>query len=128
MKALIGFIFKTVLGFVALNTNTVMGFIVSLGLWGWAIFDIITLANMVCPMTITKDKTFAIAAAAMTCFAAGLMLKIDRGILTLLGVPEQWIKYAAILDHALVGLGGLLLLIHWIVKSQSEKGGSHEKV
>lgn len=47
MKALIGFIFKTVLGFVAIRTNTFWGFAISFALWGWAIADIITLTQMV---------------------------------------------------------------------------------
>ena len=53
-----------------------------------------------------KNTQFILASAAMSCFALGLMLKLDRGILSWLGLPEAWMKYAALFDLTLVVMGG----------------------
>ncbi len=47
MKIIIGFIFKTVLGFVAINTQSVLGTITSMGLFAWALHDLWSLSQMV---------------------------------------------------------------------------------
>ncbi len=74
-----------------------------------------------------NNTEFALASAACACFAVGLMLKIDRTLLGWLGLPEQWLSYAALIDHALIVLGGFLLMLHWFVKTRITKGIQHEK-
>ncbi len=75
-----------------------------------------------------NNTEYAIASAACACFATGLMLKIDRTLLVdWLGISGQWLSYVALIDHALIVLGGFLLMLHWFVKTPIIKGTQHEK-
>ena len=72
------------------------------------------------------DKSTIIAAAAMSCFAAALILKLDGAALSLFQVPESWLQKAKIVDHLLVILGGILLAIYSLVQRAHRKANPND--